>query len=89
MNINDSINGASQLVLVIKNPPTNAGGLRDTGSIPGLGRSPGVGHGIPYQYSKVEHPMDRGAWWTTIHLVEKSRTQLKPIRTHDTISKGI
>ena len=73
------------MVLVIKTPPTNAGDIRDIGSIPGLGRSPGVGHDIPHQYSSV----DRGAWWTTTHGVEKSRTQLKSLRMQDTSSKGI
>ena len=47
----------------------NAGGLRDAGSIPGLGRSPGGGHGNPLQYSCLENPMDRGAWWATVHGV--------------------
>jgi len=46
------------MVLVVKNPPTNAG---DRGSIPGSGRSPGGGHGNPFQYSCLENPMDRGA----------------------------
>ena len=49
----------------------NAG---DLGSIPGSGRSPGEGHGNPLQYSCLENPMDRGAWWATIHGVAKSRT---------------
>ena len=48
-------------MLVIKNPPANAGDIRDTGSIPGLGRSPEGGHGNPLQYSCLENPMDRGA----------------------------
>ena len=48
----------------------------DTSSIPGLGRSPGGGHGKPLQYSCLENPMDRGAWRATIHGVTKSRTQL-------------
>ena len=47
---------------VVKNPPANAGDARDTGSIPGSGRSPGVGNGTPLQYSCLENPMDRGAW---------------------------
>ena len=53
---------ASQLVLVVKNLPANAVDLRDAGSIPGLARSPGGGHGKPLQYSCLENPMDRGAW---------------------------
>ena len=56
-------NQASQGALVVKNLPANAGAMRDTGSIPGSGRSPGGGHGSPLQYSSLEHPMDRGAWW--------------------------
>ena len=53
--------GASQVVLVVKNPPANAGNTGDTGSIPGLGRSPGGGHGNPHQFSCQENPMDRGS----------------------------
>ena len=53
---------ASQAVLVVKNLPANAGDIRDMGSIPGLGRYPGVGHGNPLQYSCLGNPMDRGAW---------------------------
>ena len=52
---------ASQAAQVVKNPPTSAGDTRDRGSIPGLGRSPGVGNGSPLQYSCLENPMDRGA----------------------------
>ena len=51
----------SQLALVVKNPPANAGDLRDVGSTPGWGRSPGGGHGNPLQYSCPENPMDTGA----------------------------
>ena len=51
---------------MVNNPPVNAG---DTGSIPGLGRSPGGGHGHPLQYSCLENPMDRGAWRATVHGV--------------------
>ena len=47
------------------------------GSIPGLGRSPGEGNGNPLQYSCLENPMDRGAWWATVHGVAKSQTGLK------------
>ena len=60
--------------LVLKNPPTNAGNIREAGSIPGLGRSPGGGHGNPVQNSCLENPMDRGAWRATVHRVAKSRT---------------
>ena len=48
----------------------------DPGLIPGLGRSPGGGHGIPLQYSCLENPMDRGAWWATVHEVAQSQTRL-------------
>jgi len=68
---------ASQAALVVKNPPANARDVRDTGSIPRLGRSPGGGHGNPLQYSCLENLMDREAWWATVHRVPKSRTQLK------------
>ena len=64
-------------MLVVKNSPATAGDIRDTGSIPGSGKSPGGEHGIPLQYSGLENPMDRGAWWATVHAVTKSRTQLK------------
>ena len=73
---------ASQAAQVVKNWPTNAGDIRDTGSIPGLGRSPGEGHGNPCQYSCLENPIDRGAWWTTVHRVTKSQTQLKWLSMH-------
>ena len=54
------------MALVVKNPPANAGDVRDAGLIPGLGRSPGGGHGNPLQYSSLENPMDRGACWATV-----------------------
>ena len=60
-----------------KEPACNAGDGRDTGSIPGSGRSPGGGHGNPLQYPSLENPMDRGAWQATVHVVTKSQTQLK------------
>ena len=58
----------------VKNHPANVGDLRDPGSIPGLGRSPGGGHGNPFHCSCLENPMDRGALWATVHRVAKSRT---------------
>ena len=61
---------------VVKNPPANAGDVRDVGSIPGSGRSPGEGHGSPPQDSCLENPMDRGAWLATVHGAAKSWTQL-------------
>ena len=54
----------------------SAGDIRDMGSIPGLGRSPGKGHGNPLQYSCLENPMNRGAWQTTVHGVTKNWTRL-------------
>ena len=54
---------ASQVVLVVKNLPANAGDIRDMDSTPGLGRSPGGGHGNPLQCSCLEKPMNKGAWW--------------------------
>ena len=65
---------ASQVSLVVKNPPANAGDIRDAGSIPGSGRSPGGGHGNPLQFSCLENFIDRGAWWATFHGVTKSWT---------------
>ena len=56
---------------MVKNLPTNTGDIRDVGLIPGLGRFPGGGHGNPHQYSCLEDPMDRGAWWATVHTVAK------------------
>ena len=60
---------------VVKNLPANAGDSGDVGSIP-VGRSPGGGDGNPLQYFYLENPMDRGAWWATVHGVTKSRTWL-------------
>ena len=66
----------SEVVLVVKNSPTNAGDIRDMGSISWLGRSPGGGNGNPLQYSCQENPMDREALQAAIHGVTKSQTQL-------------
>ena len=63
--------GASQVVLVVKNPPANAGDARDVGSIPGSGRSPGGEHGNPLQYSCLENPINRAAWQATVHRFTK------------------
>ena len=52
--------------IVVKNPHATAGGARDTGSIPGSGKSPGVGHGTPLQYSCLENPIVRGAWQAAV-----------------------
>ena len=72
----------SQVALVVKNLPASAGGVRDKSSISGLGRTPGGGHGNPLQYSCLGNPIDRGAWWSTVHWVAKNRTQLKQFSTH-------
>ena len=65
---------ASQVALVVRNLPANVGDLRDAGLIPGLGRCPGGMHGKPLQYSCLENPMDRGAWWASVYRVEESET---------------
>ena len=59
---------------MVKNLPANAGDIKDVGSIPGVGRSPGGRYGNPLQYSCLENPTDRGAWWATDHEVAKSQT---------------
>ena len=64
------------MVLGVKNPPANARDTQDTGSTPGLGRSPGGRNGNPLQYSCLEKSTDRGVWWATVHGVAKSRTRL-------------
>ena len=61
-------------MLVVKNPPANVENVRDMGSIPEWGRSPGGGHGNPLQYSCPENPMDRGVWQVTGHRVTESQT---------------
>ena len=65
---------------MVSNLPANAGVIREADSISGLGRSPGVGNSNPLQYSCLEHPMDRGVWWATVHRVAKSWTKLKRLR---------
>ena len=75
-------------VLVVKNPPANAGDTWDSCLVPGSGRPPGEGHGNP-QYSWLENPMDGGDWRATIHGVAKSQTRLSTItvnRFFNTIS---
>ena len=71
---------------MVRSTPANAGDLRDVGSIPGLGRSPGVEHGNPLQDSCLENPMDRGAWRATVHGVPEldttEATQCARTRTH-------
>ena len=69
----------SQVALVVKNPPTNVGDIRDVGSIPGMGRSPRKGNGNPLQYYFLGNSMDRGAWRATVCRVRKSWTRLKQL----------
>ena len=61
---------------MVKNPPANVGNARDTGLIPGLGRSPGEGNDNPLQYFCLENPVDGGAWWAIVHGIAKSQTRL-------------
>ena len=74
-----------QVALVVKNPPASAEDMREAGSIPGSGRSPGGGHGNPLQYSCLENPTDRGAWRAIVHGVTKSQTRLKRLSTHPSL----
>ena len=74
---------ASQVMLVVKNPPANEGDARDTGSILGSERSPGEGNGNPLQYSCLDNPIDRGTWWAKVHGVVKSQTQLSTHTPHE------
>ena len=69
------------MVLVIENASAKAGYITDDGLIPGSGRSPREGHGNPLQYSCLENPKDRGAWWATVHIVAKGQTRLKQLST--------
>ena len=62
------------MALVVKDPPVRAGDVRDAGSIPGLRRSPGKGHGNPLQCSCLENPMNRGAWWAKAWSHKESDT---------------
>ena len=67
---------------MVKNPAANSGDIRDASLIPGSGRSPGRGHGNPFQYSCLENPINRGgASWATVHKVAKSQTLLKQLST--------
>ena len=80
---------ASQVVLVVKSLPANAGDIRDMGLIPVSGRSLGGGYGSPLQCACLENPMDRGAWWATAHGVPKSQPQLKGLSMQQqTLSRG-
>ena len=67
---------------MVENLPANAGDIRDMGSIPGLGRSPGEGNGNPLQYYCLENPMDRGSWQARVHGVAESDTTEATRHTH-------
>ena len=70
------------MLLMVKNPSVIIEDIRDTGLVPGLGRSPGGGHGNPLQYSCLENPVNREAWQFMAHKIAKSQTQLKQLSTH-------
>ena len=73
--------GASQVVLVVKNPPTNEGDAGDTSLIPGSGRSHRVGNGNPLQYSCLGYPMDREACWAIVRAITKESDTTEHVRT--------
>ena len=83
------VTGASQVVLVVKNSPANAGDTKRLGSIPGSGRSPGGGPGNPFQYSCLENSRDRGALRATVHGAAKSQTCLNRLSTHGVQAGGM
>ena len=72
--IDPQLKRASQVALLVKNPPANVGDIKDEGSIPESGRFPGEGRGIPLQDSCLENPVDIGAWQAAVHRVTESRT---------------
>ena len=72
-----------------KESACNAGVAGDTGSIPGLGRSPGEGQGNPLQYSCLDNPMDRGAWWATVYKVSKSWTRRKQLSRKTSMTRQV
>ena len=75
---------------VVKSVPAKAGAAAAASLISGPGRSPGGGHGNPLQYSNLENPTDRGAWWATVHGVARSQSDMpettEPARTHTTLA---
>ena len=80
---------------MVNNPPANAGDVRDAGSIPGSGRSPGGGHGNPLQFSCLENPMDKGAWQgyspedrKELVLTEATQQRTCIIKTEQVFTKG-
>ena len=70
---------------MVKNIPASTGDVKDVDSTPGSGRSPGKGNGNPLQYYCLENPLDRGAWWDTVHGVAKSWTRLSDFTLTDNI----
>ena len=86
MNLKDerilNLNIISLMAQLVKNPPANAGDIRDMSLIPGSGRSPGEGNGNLLQYSCLENPMDKGAGQVTVHRVTKSQTRPKQLSKH-------
>ena len=73
---------------MVKNPPTNSGDGRGMGLIPGLGQSPGRGHGNPLQYSCLGNPMDRGTWWAAVHWVTKELDTTERLNNKKRINKS-
>ena len=67
---------------MVKNPPPNAGDIKDVGSILGSEICPGGGNSNPQEYPCLEKPMDRGAWWATVQTIAKNRTRLKQLSMH-------
>ena len=74
MIVNNCAKWAYLVAQMVKSLSANEGGVRNVDWIPGSGRSPGIGTGNPRQYSRLEHPMERGTWWVTVHAVRKSQT---------------
>ena len=79
MGFNHIVDDLINHTYAVGNPPTYAGDIRNTGLIPGLERSPGGGHSNPLQYSCLENPMDRGAWWAMVQRIAKSSTCLSDL----------
>ena len=77
---------AQVVALVVKDLPANAGDIRDMSLIPGFGRFPGGGHGNPFPYSCLGEPIDREAWWATVHVVTKDSDMLKQLSMYTLMS---
>ena len=76
-------------MLVVKNLPVNSGDIKDVGSVLGSGRSSGAGHSNPLQFSCLKNPIDRGAWWATVHGITKSWTRLKKLSMQHKMQREI